>query len=158
MESTSEVTEEEETSSRLRPNPGMNPPFPSLPSLPALPDFLPRAPEGPSGEERVDSFFQDMFKAADELLGQFGNRLEESADEALKGLFPGAGEGGPGVDEGGSAGRRDANQLNGWKKFLGLDKYAGGKENNPAGTGVSKGEPEKKADHYKGFEQKFEEV
>jgi hypothetical protein len=106
----------------------------------------------------VDSFFQDIFKAADELLGQFGNRIEESADEALKGLFPRAEEGGPTGDEGGSAGRRDANQLNGWKKFLGLDKYAGGKGNNPAGTDVSKCEPETNADHYKGFEQKFEEV
>jgi hypothetical protein len=74
--------------------------------------------------------FQDIFKAADELLGQFGNRIEESADEALKGLFPR----GPGMDVDGNGGRRNANPSNGWKKFLGLDKHGGEKENNKSGT------------------------
>lgn len=148
VESTSEVTEEEEMSlSRLAPNFGALPP---LPSLPSIPPFLPRAPEGPSGEERMGSFFEDMFKAADDLLGQFGSRLEESADEALKGLFPSQSE------DGEKASGSDVDRLEKWSKFLGLDKN--GKGEGVADPERSKTEPRREADQYKGLEQKFEEV
>lgn len=148
VESTSEVTEEEETASQRLPS------LPSLPALPSLPSFLPQAPEGPSGEERVDSFFKDIFKATEDMLGQLESRLEESASEALKGFFP--------PEEGAAGGNGaggDAERLRGWKRFLGLEMDGvKKKESSAAGPRRSGDAVRKEGDQYKSFEQKFEEV